>query len=322
MKQPRAPSSSRGARGGPSEMPGRATQAGRGPHSCGSDHGSKSQRAGAEKRAGTSAGSEKRVGMSTRPSQSDSTRKGTQSEQWRREAGTSTYADRVREGQPHTRKVQWCAYPTHKWVPTGRVLPTGRQTRETAPCRYGQTPGRLAHQGRQQRHNAPTGYQQRHIAPCKPYGQKPRYMGRSWRQQPRYPQHRQQGQRQGWRVPQRYQGRDPRSPRCSPGRTTQMDEEGYKQVHGSHRRKTAPRGQPPQVWLHTSNRWSVLQRPSSKGGKGSQFRGPRVAPDRIYLDSARSTHSQPGARPRPGAYGLHCQHRPPLPLHQQPLQRQ
>ena len=63
----RAPSSSRGVQWGLSEMPDVATQAHRGPRSQGSDHGSKSQRAGTEKRAG-----ERLL-----PSRSNSTRKGT-----------------------------------------------------------------------------------------------------------------------------------------------------------------------------------------------------------------------------------------------------
>ena len=67
MKSTRAPSSSRGVQRGLSEMPDVATQAHRGPRSQGSDHGSKSQRAGAEKRAG----------VRHLPSRSDSTRKGT-----------------------------------------------------------------------------------------------------------------------------------------------------------------------------------------------------------------------------------------------------
>ena len=67
MKSTRAPSSSRGVQWGLSEMPDVATQAHRGPRSQGSDHGSKSQRAGTEKRAG-----ERLL-----PSRSDSTRKGT-----------------------------------------------------------------------------------------------------------------------------------------------------------------------------------------------------------------------------------------------------
>ena len=67
MNSTRAPSSSRGVQWGLSEMPDVATQAHRGPHSQGSDHGSKSQRAGTEKRAG-----ERLL-----PSRSDSTRKGT-----------------------------------------------------------------------------------------------------------------------------------------------------------------------------------------------------------------------------------------------------
>ena len=67
MKSTRAPSSSRGVQWGPSEMPDVATQAHRGPRSQGSDHGSKSQRAGTEKRAG-----ERLL-----PSRSNSTRKGT-----------------------------------------------------------------------------------------------------------------------------------------------------------------------------------------------------------------------------------------------------
>ena len=67
MKSTRAPSSSRGVQWGLSEMPDVATQAHRGPRSQGSDHGSKSQRAGTEKRAG-----ERLL-----PSRSNSTRKGT-----------------------------------------------------------------------------------------------------------------------------------------------------------------------------------------------------------------------------------------------------
>ena len=67
MKSTRAPSSSRGVQWGLSEMPNVATQAHRGPRSQGSDHGSKSQRAGTEKRAG-----ERLL-----PSRSNSTRKGT-----------------------------------------------------------------------------------------------------------------------------------------------------------------------------------------------------------------------------------------------------
>ena len=67
MKSTRAPSSSRGVQRGLSEMPDVATQAHPGPRSQGSDHGSKSQRAGTEKRAG----------VSHLPSRSDSTRKGT-----------------------------------------------------------------------------------------------------------------------------------------------------------------------------------------------------------------------------------------------------
>ena len=67
MKSTRAPSSSRGVQRGLSEMPDVATQAHRGPRSQGSDHGSKSQRAGTEKRAG-----ERHL-----PSRSDSTGKGT-----------------------------------------------------------------------------------------------------------------------------------------------------------------------------------------------------------------------------------------------------
>ena len=66
MKSTRAPSSSRGVQWGLSEMPDVATQAHRGPRSQGSDHGSKSQRAGTEKRAG-----ERLL-----PSRSDSTKKG------------------------------------------------------------------------------------------------------------------------------------------------------------------------------------------------------------------------------------------------------
>ena len=67
MKSTRAPSSSWGVPRGLSEMPDVATQAHRGPRSQGSDHGSKSRRAGTEKRAG---------GRHL-PSRSDSTRKGT-----------------------------------------------------------------------------------------------------------------------------------------------------------------------------------------------------------------------------------------------------
>ena len=67
MNSTRAPSSSRGVQWGLSEMPDVATQAHRGPRSQGSDHGSKSQRAGTEKRAG-----ERLL-----PSRSNSTRKGT-----------------------------------------------------------------------------------------------------------------------------------------------------------------------------------------------------------------------------------------------------
>ena len=67
MKSTRAPSSSRGVQWGLSEMPDVATQAHRGPRSQGSDHGSKSQRTGTEKRAG-----ERLL-----PSRSNSTRKGT-----------------------------------------------------------------------------------------------------------------------------------------------------------------------------------------------------------------------------------------------------
>ena len=67
MKSKRAPSSSRGLQRGLSEMPEVATQAHWGPRSQGSDHGSKSQRAGTEKRAG-----ERHL-----PLHSDSTRKGT-----------------------------------------------------------------------------------------------------------------------------------------------------------------------------------------------------------------------------------------------------
>ena len=66
MKSTRAPSSSWGVQRGLGEMPDVATQAHRGPRSQGSDHGSKSQRAGTEKRAG-----ERHL-----PSRSDSTRKG------------------------------------------------------------------------------------------------------------------------------------------------------------------------------------------------------------------------------------------------------
>ena len=67
MKSTRAPSSSWGVQRGLSEMPNVATQAHRGPRSQGSDHGSKSQRAGTEKRAG----------VRHLPTRSDSTRKGT-----------------------------------------------------------------------------------------------------------------------------------------------------------------------------------------------------------------------------------------------------
>ena len=66
MKSTRAPSSSRGVQRGLSEMPDVATQAHRGARSQGSDHGSKFQHAGTEKRAG-----ERYL-----PSRSDSTRKG------------------------------------------------------------------------------------------------------------------------------------------------------------------------------------------------------------------------------------------------------
>ena len=52
MKSTRAPSSSRRVQWDPSEMPGLATQANRGPRSRGSDHCSKSEHAGVEKRAG------------------------------------------------------------------------------------------------------------------------------------------------------------------------------------------------------------------------------------------------------------------------------
>ena len=65
MTSTRAPSSSRGVQRGLSELPDVATQAHWGSRSQGSDHGSKSQRAGTEKRAG-----ERLL-----PSRSDSTRK-------------------------------------------------------------------------------------------------------------------------------------------------------------------------------------------------------------------------------------------------------
>ena len=67
MKSTRAPSPSRGVQRRLSEMPDVATQAHWGPRSHGSDHGSKSQRAGTEKRAG-----ERHL-----PSRSESTRKRT-----------------------------------------------------------------------------------------------------------------------------------------------------------------------------------------------------------------------------------------------------
>ena len=67
MKSTRPPSSSRGVQRGLSEMPDVATQAHRGPRSQGSDHCSKTQRAGTEKRAG----------KRHLPSRSNSTRKGT-----------------------------------------------------------------------------------------------------------------------------------------------------------------------------------------------------------------------------------------------------
>ena len=66
-KSTRAPSSSLGVQRGLSEMPDVATQAHRGPRSQGSDHGSKSQRTGTEKRQ-----DERHL-----PSRSNSTRKGT-----------------------------------------------------------------------------------------------------------------------------------------------------------------------------------------------------------------------------------------------------
>ena len=67
MKSTRAPSPSQGVQRGLSEMTDVATQAHRGPRSQGSDHGSKSRRAGTEKRA-----RERHL-----RSRTDSTRKGT-----------------------------------------------------------------------------------------------------------------------------------------------------------------------------------------------------------------------------------------------------
>ena len=70
MKSTRAPSSSQGVQWGLSKMPDAATQAHRGLRSQGSDHNSKSRRAGTEKR-------EASRGETSSLARSDSTRKGT-----------------------------------------------------------------------------------------------------------------------------------------------------------------------------------------------------------------------------------------------------